>query len=487
MRSARSFRFSLVLGVRSTALAILLCGLSSSVRALDADLAALSVETGQEDVAARERSRTWTATAGDAERARAYLETIRAEALAHPGDVGVVRHYIEVAKSQNQTHQLVSDLKSYAEANPKRPEAHYYLGLVLPDEAATHFREALELDPKSYYALVGAASAELSSAVPDVASAKSRLLQAARLRPDEPLAFVVLEQLYRLTGDTDSQLSATAKAVEADPWDARLHQALLRQLQAQAQATQAAGGSMEAWAEDTTVLLDRLARVGPGQSDFALATARIWGTLGDNDRVVEQLRLAADLGFADPRGLEFDRPLAGALNGNPSVKPVLKKMEENRKEQRPELKAKAMETLITIPTPQVGPIPLLGGGTLDLASKRGKVIVLDFWATWCGPCRRALPVVQRFHETKMKDVEIYCVNVFERDGGKKVAGFWSAGGYPMPVALGTQDWATSFGVSSIPTLFLIGPDGQIRYRHQGFSPYLDEELAWIAEGLLGND
>ena len=57
----------------------------------------------------------------------------------------------------------------------------------------------------------------------------------------------------------------------------------------------------------------------------------------------------------------------------------------------------------------------------------------------------------------------------------------------MPVALGTQDWATSFGVSSIPTLFLIGPDGQIRYRHQGFSPYLDQELAWIAEGLLAGD
>jgi thiol-disulfide isomerase/thioredoxin len=455
--------------------------------ALDADLAALSVTTGDRDEAALNRARRWAEAGATPERAAHYLDEVRGQAFAQPRDVEAVRHYIEVAKSQNRADQVTAELEEYAAANPERAEAHYYLGLARPEEGKSRFEKSLEIDPRFYHGLVGSASAELASDAPDLVRAKSRLLEAARLEPSEPLAFIVLEQLYRQTGDSESQILALSKAVEADPWDGRLRQSLLRQLQSQAQATQDAGGDMATWAAGTTDLLLRLARTGPGLPELAVAAARIAGALNDPAKVLDHLSVAADLGFADPRGLELDRVLASAISGHPRTAPILEKMSANRTARRDELKAQALEGLITVPTPPVATIPLLGGGTLDLGSKRGKVVVLDFWATWCGPCRRALPVVQKLHEKQMKDVEIYCVNVFERDGGAQIEGFWKSGGYPMPVALGTQDWATAFGVSSIPTLFLIGPDGQVRYRHQGFSPYLDEELAWIAEGLLEND
>ena len=453
----------------------------------DPQLEALKTVTSPDDPAEIERSRAWRAASQDPAKAAAYLVTARAAAFDKPRDLDAVRHYIQVATALQKTDQLVAELEEYAAANPKRPEAHYYLGLAQTDEAAKHFERALELDSKFYFALVGMASAEMTATPPDYEKAKSHLVEAAKLDPSEPLAFVVFEQLYKRLGDADSQVLAISKAIEADPYDAQLQQTLLRQLQAQAQAVQAAGQGIEGWIGDTTQLLTRLAKVGPGQPELAVAAARISGASGDTESVLANLSLAADLGFADPRGLEFDRMLAPAINGNAAAKPILDKMETNRENSSDALKAHAMEQLVTIPTPGVASIPLLGGGTLDLASKKGKVVVLDFWATWCGPCRRALPVVQKLHERKLDDVEIYAVNVFERDGGKQVEGFWKAGGYPMPVALGTQDWATSFGVSSIPTLFLIGPDGQIRYRHQGFSPYLDQELAWIAEGLLAGD
>lgn len=466
---------------------VLLTTVSGTTVAVDADLAALSVNTGSKDDDALARARRWAEAGTNPERASAYFEEVRAEAFSRPGDIEAVRHYIEVAKSQNRTEQVVSELEDYAAANPERAEAHYYLGLARPEDGKRRFEKALELDPRFYHGLVGAASAELASDTPDLVRAKERLLDAARLQPSEPLAFIVLEQLYRQTGDAESQILALSKAVEADPWDGRLRQTLLRQLQTQAQTTQEAGGDMETWAAQTTELLLRLAQAGPGLPELAIAAARIAGALNDQAAVLAHLSLAADLGFADPRGLELDRVLASAISGNPQSQPILERMAANRTARRDDLKAQALEALVSVPAPVVETIPLLGGGTLDLRSKKGKVVVLDFWATWCGPCRRALPVVQKLHEKQMKDVEIYCVNVFERDGGAQIEGFWNSGGYPMPVALGTQEWANAFGVSSIPTLFLIGPDGQVRYRHQGFSPYLDEELAWIAEGLLESD
>ncbi|MEZ4650760.1 MAG: redoxin family protein [Candidatus Eisenbacteria bacterium] len=453
----------------------------------DAQLEALKVVTGPEDPAETERRRAWQHASQDAAKSASYLITAREAAFQNPRDLDAVRHYIQVATALQRTDQLVSELEAYAESNPKRSEAHYYLGLAQTEEAAGHFERALDLDSKSYFALVGMASAEMTATPPKYEEAKSHLVQAAKLEPSEPLAFVVFEQLFKRLGDADSQVLAISKAVEADPYDVQLQQTLLRQLQAQAQAVQASGQGIETWIGDTTAILTRLAKVGPGQPELAVAAARISGASGDKEAVLANLGLAAELGFADPRGLAFDRMLASAINDNPAAKPILDKMEANRENASEDLKAHALEQLITIPTPKVETIPLLGGGTLDLASKKGKVVVLDFWATWCGPCRRALPVVQKLYERKIDDVEVYAVNVFERDGGKQVEGFWKAGGYPMPVALGTQDWATSFGVSSIPTLFLIGPDGQIRYRHQGFSPYLDQELAWIAAGLLAGD
>lgn len=103
------------------------------------------------------------------------------------------------------------------------------------------------------------------------------------------------------------------------------------------------------------------------------------------------------------------------------------------------------------------------GKFVKLSSLEGKVVLLDFWATWCGPCREAMPMVESlYRDYKDKGFEVMAIsNEFRGD----VEPFKATSPNTYPVYLDTDNSAwTAYEVTTIPDFVLIGKDGTIVYR-----------------------
>jgi thiol-disulfide isomerase/thioredoxin len=149
---------------------------------------------------------------------------------------------------------------------------------------------------------------------------------------------------------------------------------------------------------------------------------------------------------------------------------------------------------MTVKEGQPAPLATLttmDGKSFDLASLAGKVVVIDFWATWCGPCRKGLPLLQKFaDESKSNDkVAVIAVNVWEKEKGdeltKKVMEFWSKQGFKMQVML-DPDAALigKYGFQGIPACIVIGPDGKLLTTHIGYDEDMPAKLrADVAKAL----
>ncbi|MGB9906471.1 MAG: redoxin domain-containing protein [Candidatus Saccharicenans sp.] len=115
----------------------------------------------------------------------------------------------------------------------------------------------------------------------------------------------------------------------------------------------------------------------------------------------------------------------------------------------------------------------LEGKAVKLADYQGKVVILDFWATWCGPCLGSFPGMKKLVEEYQKDpsVAFVFVNTWQDEANKEqvVKEFLEKNQYPFYVLMDTEDKVVAdYGVSGIPTKFVIDPRGQIRFKSIGF-------------------
>lgn len=101
------------------------------------------------------------------------------------------------------------------------------------------------------------------------------------------------------------------------------------------------------------------------------------------------------------------------------------------------------------------------GKTMRLAEYRGKIVLLDFWATWCTGCKKEIPWFSEFQ--KMYSEQGFAVvGVSMDDGGWKVLKpFLSENHIPYRMVLGNDSTATQFGIQSLPDTFLIDRNGKI--------------------------
>jgi thiol-disulfide isomerase/thioredoxin len=107
----------------------------------------------------------------------------------------------------------------------------------------------------------------------------------------------------------------------------------------------------------------------------------------------------------------------------------------------------------------------LQGRTWTSAGLKGRVVVLNFWATWCAPCKEEMPTLQDLHDSPQAPVVI-AVNV--KEPKSRVQTFLSQRNLSLPVVLDERgDLARQWGVRVYPTTVLIAPDGQARWRVLG--------------------
>ncbi|MCO4769701.1 MAG: redoxin domain-containing protein [Deltaproteobacteria bacterium] len=116
------------------------------------------------------------------------------------------------------------------------------------------------------------------------------------------------------------------------------------------------------------------------------------------------------------------------------------------------------------------------GGELDLESLRGEIVVLDFWATWCGPCRKALPMFEAL-SLAFEDEPVTFVMASVDDSMGEIEDFWADLTMPVEVGLVQGKGADAFSVRGIPAMFIIGKDGEVIGHHVGYEEGEGEALA----------
>ncbi len=113
------------------------------------------------------------------------------------------------------------------------------------------------------------------------------------------------------------------------------------------------------------------------------------------------------------------------------------------------------------------------GSILATDSKSpGKIIVMDFWASWCRPCQLEFPYIQRLYD-KYKDnpdIELLAVNSGSGDTIEKAKTFMYDWSYTIPMAYDDGKLSNLFRIEALPTLIIVDKKGAIRLRHRGFDP-----------------
>jgi thiol-disulfide isomerase/thioredoxin len=124
-------------------------------------------------------------------------------------------------------------------------------------------------------------------------------------------------------------------------------------------------------------------------------------------------------------------------------------------------------------------------GALDLGQYQGKVVVLDFWASWCGPCRRSFPWLNEMHNKYQQD-GLVVIGVNLDASQQDAAEFLEDYPAEFKIHFDTEAMlATEYGVEVMPSSFVIGRDGEISASHRGFKVKQQDEYEAILVEALG--
>lgn len=124
----------------------------------------------------------------------------------------------------------------------------------------------------------------------------------------------------------------------------------------------------------------------------------------------------------------------------------------------------------------------LNGKTVKLSDFKGKAVLIDFWATWCPPCREAIPGIEKLYKTYSgKGLVVLGISLDEGDWDS-VKSFATERGITYPVLKGTEDVASRFQVRTIPMMVIINKEGKIVKRYLGLGD--DDELEKDIKAVL---
>lgn len=116
------------------------------------------------------------------------------------------------------------------------------------------------------------------------------------------------------------------------------------------------------------------------------------------------------------------------------------------------------------------------GKTFTLSSLRGKVVFLNFWATWCPPCRAEMPSINALYERFREDKNVIFLTVDTDGNYKKANNFLKKQQYSLPLYVADSQIPGELLGRSIPTTVIINKKGQVAYRHEGAADYGNEKF-----------
>ena len=126
----------------------------------------------------------------------------------------------------------------------------------------------------------------------------------------------------------------------------------------------------------------------------------------------------------------------------------------------------------------------LEGKTISFKKYKGKVVFLNLWATWCGPCRYEMPGIQNLFNTVGSDKIEFVMLSIDRDGEqRKVASYTKSNAYTFPVFMPSGGLTEQLNVPSIPTTFIIDKKGNVVLKHVGSTNYNSEKYRKLLTDL----
>jgi peroxiredoxin len=124
-------------------------------------------------------------------------------------------------------------------------------------------------------------------------------------------------------------------------------------------------------------------------------------------------------------------------------------------------------------------LPLRAGGTVRLSGLRGKVVMINFWASWCGPCRQEFPILDEMYR-KYQPMGFTLLGVNVESETKDAERFLSATPVSFPIVFDRDNSVSGqYGVSAMPTTLLVDRKGNVRWLHRAYKP--GDENEYIAQ------
>jgi thiol-disulfide isomerase/thioredoxin len=126
----------------------------------------------------------------------------------------------------------------------------------------------------------------------------------------------------------------------------------------------------------------------------------------------------------------------------------------------------------------------LEGNKVDVTKFKGKVIFLNMWATWCGPCRVEMPSIQKLYESVDKDKVVFIMlSIDSKETQSKISKYINDKGFTFPVYTPHEYLPRQLNVPTIPTTFIVSKDGKVKSKKVGTANYDTEEFKTFLNGL----
>jgi len=129
-------------------------------------------------------------------------------------------------------------------------------------------------------------------------------------------------------------------------------------------------------------------------------------------------------------------------------------------------------------------LPARDGGEVRLSDLKGQVVMINFWATWCGPCRQEMPLLEQL-QAKYEPLGFTLLGV-NVEPDPAAASAWLKGvTVTFPILFDTRNAvAESFGVQGMPSSVFVDREGRVRYVHRGYKPGDEAQYADLIRGLV---